>query len=315
MADALVAALPPTIVLEALASPSETASAQLMRAALSYPTSNKRYRREILQVWAVVHKNGVASQPDRDHTSTTLTDAEVTWIAQLLASRTKPPTDADDKWLGMLLAHHAALIIQSWAIVRLQPAPPEVEARLKTLVRACGEAANMEKTGDRMLHGLLRLQLHPAAVAAMIDEPPYAALNARYGRAANDVVGRWLDTPVGHLPDIIDYSQAKPEDLVVIGSLLEETLDNMDTSVAIAGDVLRRQHPCLCAFQDFGSDRFPDCIAAVVDETLHIAPATDGLAAVVLAWAKADANQDLFLALTDPIALPPGSLMRVWLTT
>lgn len=307
----LVAAFPPRRLIAAAEAPSASGAAGVAEAMLLYPTTNKRYRREMAQVWALAISTGQWSEPG-EHLER-LDGAHMAWAARELVGSAKPPIADHDPVIGAVLVELATRKIVEWPTAMLYPATPEVEGRLRVLLQRCAEAAQMQKNGDDMLHTLLRLKLRPRSLAAMVIEAPYEAINAAYGRSANDVVGDLLKTPPDGLADLIDYSSMAPEGAAIAGGLLCEMFDGTPSSLAINHEVLYRRVPTITAFASFGGVCIPDTLAVCDGPLLLMAPATRPLATVIAEWARRTPGSNVYLALTEPILLPPGSLARRWL--
>ena len=308
--DPLLEAIPPRRLIELAGQPSSRSTAEFIASqVLANKAVNKEYRREVMQVWGHHHRHGRARKPEGVER---LSDDHLCWHAQQLTAVPGPPTT--DLSVGPVLAEIAARKLSAWPVATARPASEKVEARLRTILHECANAATLDKHGDLVLHGLLKLHISAASLAGIASEPPYEKLNEAHGMAVNDIVNKWLDVPMEQLSDHVKLDEADPHSLTLAGGLIAEIFDHTPSSVAVNSEVLSRKEPCLMAFAGFGDHTTPDLVGCAINQTIVVAPPVRPLASVLLAWAKATPKSLLGAALTDPVSLPPGSLPRKWLT-
>lgn len=302
-------ALPPADLLAAAGEPPSLATAaRLAKLILQNKSTNKSYRREVVQVWAYHFKEGGACEGHGER----LSNSNLRWFAQRLTSVAKPPID--DLSVGPVLAELAAREIETWPVATARVASRASEDRLRRILQECAAAATLDKHGDLILHGLLKLRLTAAAVASLASEPPYEQLNLLHDMGVNDIVNRWLDTPMESLADMIEYDSDNPEGLTLAGGLIAEVFDHSESDVSVNSEILSKQKARLFAFTGLGNHTTPDVIGVAHNKTLIVAPQSRPIASVVLAWARLTPESLLARALLNPLTLPPGSLPRKWLT-
>ena len=308
--DQLLEAIPPDLLV-ALEASGEGAD-RLLNAILHCSSSNKRYRREVVQVWA---KNaGQSATCVKPGDSRRLSDPELAWLRRELILSPRALIDANDADVGRLVVEMATRQIERWPVEVVAVASNDVEDRLRTVLLECSRAASMDKHGDRMLHGLLKLEIPAYWLGSFADEPPYEAVNTTHGRRANDLVQRWVTLPVDQLADQVDFATTAPHGLVVLGGLLAEVLDNVPSHVAVNTDVLQSSGATLLVFIGLGGDSTPDALGCkTADHRLLIPPPTRPIASLVLAWAALLPDRALHTALTAPNDLPVGGKLREWL--
>lgn len=309
--DPLIAAIPPEVLLkmsQGLQRPSD--ARRLEDAILCNCSLNKAYRREVMQVWAYHSRHGTAVKPTSDLER--LSDSHLTWHAQSLTAVPAPPHD--DLSVGPVVAELALRRLETWPVKEAEEATDDVVARLETVLVECSKAATLDRNGDKILHGILKLHLPAALVASIANEPPYEHLNQVHGDRVNDLVNKWLETPFEELADHIDYNSDDPIGLAIAGGLIAEVFDDSPSLIAVNSEVLTRREPALVAFTGFGDEKTPDMLACAHNCTLYKAPHRRPIASVILEWAKRTRKSLLYKALTSPEELPPGSLPRRWLT-
>lgn len=312
MTDPLLDAVPPKALVDIATRKCE--APQLMDALLTKQAVNKRYRREVVQVWASLASHTEHEEPDKDVAR--LTDKHIAFLARDLASTDRPPVEADDEAIGRLICELGIRRLEAMPVVTAPEVAPEVAARLHEILVQCGRVASMDKHGDRMLHTLLKLNLPSHWLASMASEPPYEALNVVHGRAVNDMVNKWINIPIDQIVEHIDLDGTAPEALVVAGSLLAEVLDDMPSFPAINTELVAQTGPALFVFCHLGDLSTPDCYGYMTaSKTLVVAPERAPVASVLTAWAATLATPELHTALTDPFKLPGESKLKEWLVS
>lgn len=312
MADELLAVVPPKTLLDMAAK--KWGAPQLMDAVLTKTAVNKRYRREAVQVWASLVSHDDPLEPEDGLNR--LTDRHVAYIARDLASTDRPPVEHDDQAIGRLLCELGIRRLEAMPVVVAPVASADAAARLHEILVQCGRIASMDKHGDRMLHTLLKLNLPAHWLASLASEPPYQALNTVYGPAVNEMVNKWIETPIDQAIDAVDLDGTDPDALVVAGSLLAEVLDEMPSFPAINTELVAKEGPALFVFCQLGDLSTPDCYGYMTAaQTLVVAPETRPVASVILAWAADLASRELHTALTEPTRLPGDSKLKEWLVS
>lgn len=301
----------PTDLLKYAEAPSSNTIAKRLADALIFCKSeNKLYKREVVQVWGYHSANMSSVEPEPDQIR--FTDRNMAWFAQKLSSNSKPPTSDDE--CSAIIHELSARCIEQMPVAVCRVATQIHEDRLITVLSECANAATLDKKGDSMLHALLKLHLPARSLAGISSEPPYEKLNAASYNSVNDLVNKWLDTPIESIDSQLNFKTCCETSLVIAGGLLEEVLDNTPTGVAVNCEVLTRADPSLSVLSGLGGDIVSNTTAVTLPNSIITPPQTRPLTSLVLAWARLYKQSELFVALTDPKSLTPGSLLRQWLT-
>ncbi len=303
----LVHALPASVTLELYRRPQgDTAAAATMATAfLNHNSTNRQYRREVVQVWAYHQPAVSADATALDYSSCDRRDdADLHRAAHDLRQNVNV-----DAAIGCVINELASRRLRDMPWVVL-PAPTAAECgRLQALLQACAQDCAFDKFGDAYLWNLLRFELHPEAEAALCTETPYQAINARHGAGANELVQGWIRTLPQDLPGRVDHTSSAAQGLVVIAGILQEHLDGIALPVAVNGEAARPSAvPRLAGLQ--GLPGFPDTCLCVSNGVCQEGSREGTYTSVILQFARELPQQDLFLALTDPAALPASSTLR-----
>jgi len=303
----LVDALPAARTLKLSQRPQGDADAiaVTLEAVLNHNSTNRQYRREVVQVWALHQPPCTPRDAVIDYGSLDRrTPADLLCAAADLRKGVQI-----DKAVGCIINELAGRRLRAMPWVVLPPPTDGQCARLRALLQACAQDCAFDKFGDTYLWNLLRFELLPEAEAALCTETPYLAINARHGAAANDLVQGWIRTLPQDLPGRVDHSSCAPVGLVVIAGILQEHLDGVALPVAVNGEASRPSKlPRLAGVQ--GLPAMPDTCMCVFNGTCYAGSEQGTYTSVVLKFAQHIAQQDLFIALTDPTALPATSSLR-----